>query len=253
MYTDTHAHLYHGGLEKELDAVMERAEKAGVEKIVCVGTDLETSRKSITFSERYPGIFATVGIHPHDAKEAPGAYLDEIRDLAAHDGVVGIGETGLDFYRNLSPPEIQVEIFRGQLELADELDLPVIVHNRDADEALLRTIESVGQRKGVMHCFTGTFEMAEKSLVLGFKISFTGIITYGNETIESVVRGVPLESMMIETDSPFLSPVPVRRRRNEPAHVPYVASRIAEIKGESLETVAHATRETASRFFDLPG
>lgn len=252
MYVDTHAHLFYNGLKRQLDGVIERAKEAGVERIICVATDLATSRASIEIAQKYPGVFATVGIHPHEAKDAPVNYRHEIETLATHPSVVAVGEIGLDFYRMLSGEEEQIEVFSTQLELAGDLNLPAVVHDRDAHEALVRVIESVGHPKGVVHCFTGGIKEAKEILNSGFKISFTSTVIRGNRKSESVLKQVALEAIMLETDSPFLSPFPDRGGLNEPANLPFIASKIAEIREESLETISAVTTATAHRFFGLP-
>lgn len=252
LFIDTHAHLYYKDLQNQLDHVVRRAESAGVDKIICVGTDLASSRTSIVLCEQYPNLFATVGIHPHDSKHAPPFYLDEIRDLTSHPGVVAIGEMGLDFYRKLSPEDIQIEVFRDQLELAKELNFPAVIHNRNADESVIRIIKTVGHTRGVLHCFSSGREMADRVLESGLKISFTGSVTYGDPEIESIVKSVSLKSIMLETDSPYLSPVPKRGERNEPSNLPLIASKIAEIKNINVDRVAAITTETSNHFFNLP-
>jgi TatD DNase family protein len=252
LFIDSHAHLYYKKLLDQLDDVIGRASDAGVNRIICVGTNLESSKTSISISERYPSVFATVGIHPHDAKDAPVNYMEEIARLANHPRVIAVGEMGLDFYRNLSPQETQREVFQNQLELAQSLGLPAVIHNRNADNTIYEVIKSVGYEKGVMHCFSSDVTMAQQVLNFGFKISFTGTVTYGKHHNEIVLKEVPLESIMLETDCPFLSPVPKRGKLNEPANIPLIAGKIAEIKKESVETVAKITTNTAINFFNLP-
>ncbi|MBC8174903.1 MAG: TatD family hydrolase [Candidatus Marinimicrobia bacterium] len=253
MFIDTHAHLHFHNLYSQLDDVIQRAAENGIDKIICVGIDIESTKRCIAIVEKYPIVFAAAGIHPHNSKDAPEDFLDEIGKLVNHPKVVAIGETGLDFYRDLSPRPIQIDVFTRQLQLAKKLDLPVIVHNRNADREILNVVESVGHEKGVVHCFSSDVEMAKKVLELGFKISFTGSITFGNKAVMSVIKIVPLEDIMLETDCPFLAPVPKRGKLNEPANLPHIAARIAEIKSESVEKVAAITTENATNFFNLPG
>jgi|TARA_Y100000034_G_scaffold4808_2_gene5571 TatD DNase family protein len=252
LYIDTHAHLTYDDLRTQLPDVIDRAHEAGVEAIICVGTDLASSRTSIEISEEFSSVFASVGVHPHDAKEAPDDYLDQLRELASHSKVVSIGEMGLDFYRNLSPKEIQRDVFKRQLYLAAELAMPAIVHNRDADEAVLEVLTAVRHSRFVVHCFSSDVEMARSVLDLGGIISFTGIVTFGKNTTKDVLRSVPLEAVMLETDCPFLAPVPNRGKLNEPANVSHIALKIAEIRGETLDLVAEGTTSTARSFFGLP-
>ena len=252
MFIDTHAHLHFHNLYSQLDDVIQRAAENGIDKIICVGIDIESTKRCIAIVEKYPIVFAAAGIHPHNSKDAPEDFLDEIGKLVNHPKVVAIGETGLDFYRDLSPRPIQIDVFTRQLQLAKKLDLPVIVHNRNADREILNVVESVGHEKGVVHCFSSDVEMAKKVLELGFKISFTGSITFGNKAVMSVIKIVPLEDIMLETDCPFLAPVPKRGKLNEPANLPHIAARIAEIKSESVEKVAAITTANATNFFNLP-
>lgn len=252
MFIDTHAHLHFHNLYSQLDDVIQRAAENGIDKIICVGIDIESTKRCIAIAEQYPIVFAAAGIHPHNSKDAPEDFLDEIEKLVNHPKVVAIGETGLDFYRDLSPRPIQIDVFTRQLQLAKKLDLPVIVHNRNADREILKVVESTGHEKGVVHCFSSDVEMSKRVLELGFKISFTGSITFGNKAVMSVIKIVPLEDIMLETDCPFLAPVPKRGKLNEPANLPHIAATIVEIKSESVEDVAAITTENATNFFNLP-
>lgn len=252
MYIDTHAHLYYSDLKSQLNDVIVRAGDAGVEQIFCVGTDLKSSRESIAIAEKYSNVFASAGVHPHDAKDASSDFTEELRKLAEHEKVMAIGEMGLDFYRNISPPEVQRTVFRQQLELAEELDLPAVIHNRDADDALLTILEEITPKRGVVHCFSSDLETAKEILNLGLKISFTGTITFGKNNSDSVLKYINLDDFMLETDCPFLAPVPNRGKLNEPANVPHIARRVAEIKGLSVEEVAEQTTRNAQTFFSLP-
>jgi len=249
---DTHAHLYYSDLKSQLDDVISRAGEAGVEQIICVGTDLDSSRESITIAEKYLNVFATAGVHPHDAKDAPTHFAEELRKLAGHEKVVAIGEMGLDFFRNLSPPDVQSVVFRQQLELANELNLPAVIHNREADEALLTALREITPKRGVVHCFSSNVETAKAVLELGLKISFTGTVTFGKNHNESVLKAIDLGDFMLETDCPFLAPVPNRGKLNEPGNISHIAQRIAEIKGVLIKEVAEKTTRTAQQFFRLP-
>jgi TatD DNase family protein len=246
---DTHAHLFFDDFEDRLEEVIARAEAAGVAAIVCAGIDLPTSEKSIQIAERYPQVTATVGVHPHDAKDAPEDTIKRLEELAAHEKVAALGEMGLDYYRNLSPPEVQREVFRAQLELAAALNLPVVVHNRQADEDLYALLTEVGHARGVAHCFSSAPDFARKLLDFGFHISFTGTVTYGNRQNAAVLQRFGLERVMVETDSPFLAPVPHRGKTNEPAYVRHTAEKIAEICELPLEEVARITTATAEGLF----
>ncbi len=252
MLVDTHAHLYYSDLNSQLNDVIARAAEVEVEQIVCVGTDYESSVESIAIAEKYPNVFATVGVHPHDAKDTTVDFIEKLRNLTKHDKVVAIGEMGLDFYRNISPPEVQRTVFLKQLELTEELDLPAVIHNRDADDALMTILEEITPERGVVHCFSSDLETAKEILNLGVKISFTGTVTFGKNNSESVLKYINLEDFMLETDCPFLAPVPNRGKLNEPANVLHIARRVAEIKGLSVEEVAEQTTRNAQTFFSLP-
>lgn len=246
---DTHAHLFHEDYEGRLDEVLQRAGEAGVTAVICVGLDLPTSEQALAIAETYPNVWAAVGVHPHDAGDAPPDILQRLEALAAHDKVVAIGETGLDYHRNLSPPEVQHSLFQGQLELARSLDLPAVVHNRQADGDLLAIMQAVGHAKGVLHCFSSTADFARQALDFGFHISFTGTVTYGKNLNEAVLQAVGLGHVMVETDCPYLAPVPHRGKTNEPAFVRHIAEKNAGICGTTLEEVARITTANAQKLF----
>jgi TatD DNase family protein len=256
---DTHAHLDFSQFDDDREEVIQRALEAGVAQIITIGVDLESSRAAIALAERYPYIYATVGMHPHDAVKLTPQALAELRELARHPRVVAVGEIGLDFYRNLSPPDDQRRAFETQLALAREVGKPVVIHDREAHVEIMATLRrwvadqptQANQRPvGVLHCFSGGPEMAWEAVDLGFYISLAGPVTFLNarQPVE-VARQVPLGNLLVETDAPFLSPHPFRGRRNEPARVRLVAQRVAEIKGLPLEEVAHATTANAQRVF----
>ena len=252
MYIDTHAHLYYDDLKNQLGDVVKRAEAAGVTQIICVGTDLPSSKTSISIAEKYNAVFATVGVHPHDAKDTPDDYLRQLRDMASHSKVVAMGEMGLDYFRDFSPRNVQKEVFQSQLALARELDLPVVIHNRDADEDILKILEEVRYEKSVLHCFSSDTEMAGRAVSLGCFLSFTGNVTFGKNHIESVLLTTPLNRIMLETDCPFMTPVPNRGKLNEPANILHIAQWIAKVKRIDVSEVAESTTSTAQIFFDLP-
>lgn len=252
MYIDTHAHLYYDNLKNQLAKVVERAEAAGVTQIICVGTDLPSSETSISIAEKYDAVFATVGVHPHDAKDAPDDYLHQLRDLTSHSKVVAVGEMGLDYFRDFSPRNMQKEVFQSQLALARELDLPAVIHNRDADEDILKILEEVRYEKSVLHCFSSNTEMAGRAISLGCLLSFTGNVTFGKNHTESVLLTTPLNRIMLETDCPFMTPVPNRGKLNEPANILHIAQWIAKIKRINVLEVAESTTSTAQFFYNLP-
>jgi len=251
---DTHAHLHFPEFADDLGAVLARARAAGVRRVLTIGTNVETSRAAVALAAREPDVWASVGVHPHDAGEADATALAEIEELAAEPRVVGIGETGLDFFRNLSPRDAQERVFRAQLALARRVGKPVIVHCRDAHEATLAILaeERVDEPGGVMHCFSGDVEIARRCLGLGLLISLAGPVTYPKaRALPEVARFVPGDRLVVETDCPFLPPQPYRGKRNEPAYLAITAARVAELRGESLQTLAARTSENAAKLFGL--
>jgi len=255
MYFDTHAHL---DLEPLCDAeeeIVRRAREAGVSRIVTIGIDPESSEKAIAIAHRHAGVYAAVGLHPHDAAACTEALFSRLEELSRCDKVVGVGETGLDFYRDRSPRDAQRNAFREQIRLARRRNLPVIVHDRDAHGEILSILaeENAAEVGGIIHCFSGDDEMARRAIGMNFLISIPGAITYkGSETQVEAVRKIPLEKLLIETDCPFLAPLPHRGKTNEPAFVPLVAQAIAEIKGISAEDVGRVTTLSALRLFRIP-
>lgn len=251
---DSHAHLDFSQFDGDREAVIARARQDGLVAIVNAGTSLECSRASVALADRVDFIYATVGIHPHGAKTATRAALDELRALASHPKVVAIGEIGLDFYRDLSPRDRQRQAFRQQIRLAVELGLPLVIHDRDAHAETLRILreEEAGRVGGVLHCFSGDLDMAREGIALGFLIAFGGPITYGGKKKQDIAGRIPLEKILIETDCPFLTPVPHRGQRNEPAYVRHVAEKLARLRGISFEEAAAATTANAAGLFGLP-
>jgi len=246
---DTHCHLYDKKLINSLDDIVKNANHANITKMICIGDSIETSKKSIKISETYDQIYASVGIHPHEAKKAPHLYLDLIKKNAAHKKVVAIGEIGLDYHYNFSEPKTQKLVFREQLELSKELDLPAVVHCRDADEDLYNIISESKHSKGVVHCFASDTNFANKIIDLGFKISFTGMITFVKK-LEAVIENIDLKHLLIETDSPYLAPIPYRGKINQPAYVKQIAKTIANIKNVSIEEVDKITTKNAFLLFN---
>ncbi len=252
---DTHVHLNHRRLLPKVEGVISRAHAAGVSEMIVVGYDLPSSETALGLAAEHPGLWATVGIHPHDAKGADDAAMARLRELAAHPRVVGIGETGLDFYRDLSPREVQMHAFRRHLELAAELGRAVICHCREAEEALLEVLAEWPQVTRVWHCFDGTAEQAARAVAMGVWLSFGGTITYpDSDWRRQFVAETPLDQLLLETDAPYLAPYPKegkRARDNEPAYLLLIAEAVAEIKGESPESVIAITAENARRAFGL--
>ncbi len=222
--------------------------------IITVGIDLASSIKTIEIAKKYEFIYATVGYHPHNADEADAKELEKVRNLASEPKVVAWGEIGLDFFRRLSPPEKQVKAFERQLDMATEQGLPVIIHDRDAHTDLLRILKSrKRQYRGVIHCFSGDYDLAMDLIELGFYISFPGTVTYKN-TVEHTGRSarIPMERLLVETDCPYLTPVPFRGKRNEPVYVKHTAEKIAQLRQLDFEELAQATSANTVRLFDLP-
>jgi len=253
---DSHAHIQGAMYAAEVDEVIKRAEKAGVEKIMVVGGagELSSNQAAVALADSYENLYATVGMHPHDAKDVGEEELKELQALTSRPKVIAVGETGLDFYYNHSPHNIQRDIFTRFIRMARETGLPLVVHERDAhkDVAQLLRSEGAGKLTGVIHCFTGDYEAARNYLDLGFYLSFTGIITFKNaQSLREVVRNVPLERMFVETDSPYLTPVPHRGKRNEPAFVRFVAETVAQIKTLALQEVARITTTNVRALFRI--
>ena len=254
MYIDSHAHLEMPDYDHDRDEMIKRALDQGIENIVTIGIDKEECEQAIKLSAAYPFIYVALGLHPHNAKKSDNKLFDFIKENARHKKVVALGEMGLDFFKNWSPRNDQIKCFHDQLALARELKLPAIIHDRDAHEETLSILreERAWESGGVIHCFSGDFKMAAACIDMGFFISIPGTITFKNASIlQDVVMKVPLESILIETDAPFLAPVPFRGKRNEPAYVRYVAEMIAEIKKVPLETVALVTTINAKRLFNF--
>jgi len=255
MLFDTHAHLHFPEFAEDLDAVVERARAAGVLGMVTIGTDRDTNRAVVELAKRLPDVWATVGIHPHDAAEASEADFEEMERLARSEAkVVGLGEMGLDFFRDLSPRDVQETVFRRQLVLARAVGKPVVVHCRDAHAETLAVLagEKAGETGGVMHCFSGDVEIARRCLDLGLLISLAGPVTYKNaRALPAVARFVPEDRLVVETDCPYLPPTPHRGKRNEPAYVALTAATIAELRGMDPERLGEATTGNAARLFRL--
>jgi len=249
---DSHSHIYGPRYDSDRMDVLERAIDSGIQQLLQVGCNLEESRQVVNLAESTPGVYASVGVHPHDAITVNDKVLDALADLAQHAKVLSWGEIGLDFYYDNSPRDIQKQAFASQLDRVTDLRLPVVIHTRDAEPETLALLQAKPPPKGGhVHCFTGTERMALDLLDMGFHIGFTGIITFGNaDELRQVVAKVPLDRMLIETDSPYLAPKPHRGKRNEPSFVVHVAQAIARIHDVSLEKVLE---QTSQNFYDLYG
>jgi len=251
---DSHAHLNDPAFSSDLPEVLGRLKEAGVQAVINVGYDLRSSREAVVQAHNWPFLKAAVAVHPHEAASFDEEGVRVIRALALDRVVVAIGETGLDYYRNLSPRRKQEEVFRWHLNLAKQLNLPVIIHDREAHKDVLRILrqEAAGLPGGVMHCFSGTWEMARSFLDLGFYISLAGSITFKNaDNLREVAAKTPLERLLIETDAPYLTPAPYRGQRNEPANLRLVAEGVASARGVPVEEVIEATAHNARTLFRL--
>jgi TatD DNase family protein len=253
MLIDSHAHIQLGRFDTDREAVLARAFDAGVHGILTVGVDLETSRGAIDLAEQCDPVYATVGVHPHDAKDLNDETIRIFRDLAAHPKVLALGEMGLDYYRDLSPRPIQKRAFERQLDLAEELDLPIVIHNREAYHDLIPILQARrGTVCGVMHCFSGDVEVMRQSLELGFYIGIGGPVTYRkSQALQEVAGQVPADRLLVETDCPWLAPQFRRGKRNEPAYVRATAEKIAELRGVTLAEIGEITTQNFKNLFGI--
>ena len=249
MLIDTHAHLV--SLE-DIDGAINRALESGVEKIISMATGLDSCYTTIDVADKYESVFIALGIHPHSASTYTKDILSRIEELTSHERVVAIGETGLDYHYMNSPKEIQIESFQAHTDMATRLDLPFVVHVREADEDMQNILgqSNLKENPGVIHCFTGNWETAKKYLDLGFFISFSGILTFrGAKEIREAAKNVPIDRILIETDSPYLAPVPMRGKKNEPAYVRYVAEVVSEIRKLEMESLLAQLNKNTSALF----
>jgi TatD DNase family protein len=253
---DTHCHLTFEQLAEDIEAVVARSFAAGVTGWLTVGTDPQHNRKAVELTEKFENMYAAVGIHPHDAKDVTAETLTELKELAQGEKVLALGETGLDFHYNFSSPSDQKRAFAAQLKIAKELNLPVIIHCREAFDETMDILDQYGRGlKGVVfHCFSGSAVQAKVVLDYGFYISFTGVVTFKNaDLIRKAAKIVPLDRLMLETDCPYMSPAPMRKQKiNEPALMVHTAKHLAELKQMDLSDFANAVTATSKNFFDLP-
>lgn len=254
--TDTHCHLADHKLDADLDGVLERARDAAIGTIISVGaiSSVETDRRTVEIAERYPHVYAAIGVHPHDAKDCDADRIRALRDLAQSKRVVAVGESGLDFHYMHSPADTQEASLRRHLELAAELQLPIVIHCRNAEERVVAIVREVGMpsRGGVIHCFTGNRDAAREFVALGFHISFSGIVTFRNaRDVQDAAPTVPDDRVMVETDAPYLAPEPYRGKRNEPAFVRRTVEVLAKLRGSEVDRLAVITSDNAQRLFGL--
>lgn len=254
MFIDTHVHLNADQYEEDLQEVIDRALEAKVERMVVIGFDRKTIERTMQLIEQYDFVYGVIGWHPVDAIDCTPQDLEWIEQLASHPKIVGIGETGLDYYWDKSPKDVQQELFRKQIQLAQKINLPIVIHNRDATGDVVQILreENAASVGGVMHCFSGSVETARECIAMNFMISLGGPVTFKNARLpKEVATEIALEHLMIETDAPYLAPHPHRGKRNEPAFVPLVAEEIARLKGLTIEEIAQATTANAKNFFGI--
>ena len=255
MYFDTHAHYYDRAFDADRDDVLAALPAAGVDLALCPGCDLESSRQSVALAEQYPHLYAAVGFHPENLEGARLSDLAEIEAMAAHPRVKAIGEIGLDYYWEKDPDRrrIQRDFFSAQLSLAEQLDLPAIVHDREAHRDSLDMVRAHPNARGVFHCYSGGVEDAKTLVIMGWMVSFTGVITFKNaRRALEVIQWLPMDRIMIETDAPYMAPEPYRGRRNDSRYVFRMAEAIAQVKGLTAEEVGRITMENGKRFFNIP-
>jgi TatD DNase family protein len=254
MLIDSHCHLDDARYDADREATIARARENGVQHFITIGCDLVTSRAAVALAELHPFISATVGVHPHDVKHIKEDWYPQLGELAKSEGVVAYGEIGLDYHYDHSPREAQREHFREQIRLARDLHLPIVIHTRDAQKDTISILkeEKAEEIGGVFHCFSGDAWLAKDALDLGFYLSFSGVLTFQNATmLREIAKTVPIDRILVETDAPYLTPVPHRGKRNEPAYVRHVAEKIAEIHGMGLEKVEEFTLQNTRQLFRL--
>ena len=269
MFIDSHAHLYLEDFRTDLEEVLSRAKDAGVETIIVPGTTVETSLGAIALPEKYPNVYACVGIHPHDASKASADALAKIERMTEHKKVVAVGEIGLDYHYDFSPRDLQQEVFKKQIQIAIRRNLPIVVHTRESQDDTIAAVHEavkanpgwrveessvhahVAARRGVFHCFPGGPEEANRLMELGFFVSYPGIVTFKNSPVIETLKSVGYDHILLETDSPYLAPAPLRGKRNEPANVVLIAQKIAEVFGASVEDVARAARFNTKKLFNI--
>lgn len=255
MLIDSHAHLDDRRFDRDRDMIIKNLQSNGIELVINIGADLQSSIASVSLAEKYHNIYAAVGIHPHSAKDVDESTLEILKSFASREKVVAIGEIGLDYHYDNSPRDDQKKWFREQLKLAKEVDLPVVIHTRDAAQETFDILKEAqdGNLRGVLHCYSGSPEMTLEYVKLGFYISLAGPITFKNSRVSrEVAKVVPLDKLLIETDCPYLTPEPYRGKRNEPIFVKYVGGTIADIRGITYEELAKATNRNTKELFKIP-
>ena len=249
---DTHAHLYYDQMYSNLDTVLDEATENGVTKIICIGTDLNTSKQSVEIANKYENVYAAVGIHPHDSKDVTKDYLKDLEVLAlSSKKVVAVGEIGIDHYRNISPKEIQEKVMIEQMELAQSLSLPIIFHNRDADNDIIEILKQHSFNRAIAHCYSSDLSFAKQLIDLNVLLSFSGNVTFKNSINQSAIQNITLKDFVLETDCPFLAPQPFRGKPNEPKYVKDIALFISDLLDIEFEEIASQTTSNAESFFKI--
>lgn len=251
MYFESHAHYDDKRFDEDREELLSTLLPAsGVDTVVNIGCDVKSSEMSIRLAEKYPYVYASVGVHPHEVGGVNSQTIETLKRLSAHPKAVAIGEIGLDYYYDFNPRELQRFWFRQQLRLAEEVNMPVVIHSRDAAQETFEIIEASAVRKGVIHCYSGALPMAREYVDMGFTIGVGGVVTFSNaKKLLEVVEGIPMERILIETDSPYLAPNPNRGKRNDSRNLKYVVEKIAEVKGISSERVAEMSARNAKNLF----
>ncbi|MEC9273683.1 MAG: TatD family hydrolase [Candidatus Neomarinimicrobiota bacterium] len=251
MLTDSHCHLFYDEILQDIDNVFVRSKKLGVNRFICVGTNINDSLLSLDISKKFENVFCSAGVHPHDSQNVDKDYIQQIELMMKSKKMIAIGEIGLDYFRNISSKKIQIKVFHELLQLADNIKKPIIFHNRDADKDIIDTLSCYPNVIGVSHCFSSTLSTAKKLLDMGYYISFSGNLTFKNSTLPSVAKYLPLNRLLVETDSPYLSPEPFRGKSNEPGRTRYVAEKLAEIHNISFESIANQTTKNINKLFSI--
>ena len=251
MFIDTHCHLDCPQLYNNRSEVIERAKAVGVEQIITIGTDLQSSRTALEIADEFATVFAAVGIHPTEVNHCQIEWQEQLIELTKHPKVKAIGEIGLDYYWQTTDPAEQQRFLHAQIEIAKKVKLPIILHNRRADSDIKSVLIEHGYHQGVLHCYSSDEYFAREMLDLGLHISFTGSVTYGSKRLQQVLSIVPLNRLMLETDAPYITPEPYKKSTNEPKYIPLIAAKIAEIKNLPLKEIEKGTTQTARKFFNI--
>jgi len=251
MLTDSHCHLFYDEIFQDIDNILIRSKNLGVNRFICVGTNINDSLLSLDISEKFENVYCSAGIHPHDSQNVDKDYIQQIELMMRSKRMIAIGEIGLDYFRNISSKKRQIKVFNELLQLADNINKPIIFHNREADQDIIDILSSYPNVIGVSHCFSSTLSTAKKLLDLGYYISFSGNLTFKNSNLPSVAKYLPLDRLLVETDSPYLSPEPFRGKPNEPGRTRYVAEKLAEIHNISFESIAEQTTKNINKLFSI--